>query len=101
MQIEFVFKIKEIGVRKWHTVIASVEVPENWNVIDEWEQREYLTKPNGYSPNYHGMISWAGSRFEEICEQNNIFGVIADFNYTPSNIACSRPASAVGMQAKF
>lgn len=89
MQIEFVFKIKEIGVRKWHVINVSVDVPENWNDLDEWDQRKYLTEPVGYSPNYHGMISWAASRFENICEQHNIFGEISDFKYTPSNIACS------------
>jgi hypothetical protein len=101
MQIEFIFRIKEIGVRKWHVISASVEVPENWNNLDEWDQRKFLTDPHGYSPNYHGMISWAASRFEKICQQHNIFGVVADFKYTPSNIACSRPASAVGMQSKI
>ncbi len=89
MQIEFVFRIKEIGVRKWHVVVASVEVPENWNELDEWNQREYITKPDGYSPNYHGMIAWASSKFEKICNQHNIFGMVADFKYTPSNKACS------------
>lgn len=84
MQIEFVFQIKEIGIRKWHVVNASVEVPENWNELDSWDQREYLTKPCGYSPNYHGMISWAASRFEKICQQHNL---VADFKYTPSNKA--------------
>ena len=96
MQIEFVFQIKEIGVRKWHVVNASVSVPEKWNRMDEWEQREYLTKPDGYSPNYHGMISWAESKIEKICGQNNIFGMIADFKYTPSNKARTRLPSGGG-----
>lgn len=52
MQIEFVFRIKEIGVRKWH--------------------------------------AWAASRFENICQQHNIFGMVADFKYTPSNKARTR-----------
>ncbi len=95
MQNEFVFRIKEIGVRKWHVVVASVEVPENWNELDEWNQREYITKPDGYSPNYHGMISWASSKFEKICHQHNIFGMVADFKYTPSNTACTRQGAAI------
>jgi len=90
MQIDFIFRIKEIGVRKWHVIAALVDVPKNWDELDDWEKREYLTKPDGYSPNYHAVISWASSRFEKICNSHNIFGLVADFKYTPSNKACTR-----------
>jgi hypothetical protein len=81
MQREFVFRIKEIGVRKWHVVRACVDVPENWDSLDEGDQRNYLTRPNGYNIHYARHIAYADSRFETLCDTAGIFGCISDFKY--------------------
>ena len=64
MQREFVFKIKENGVRKWFDTSAVIDVPENWDTMSEDEQREYLIKPTGSHAHPQG-IYYLASRFQK------------------------------------
>jgi len=62
--VEILFNIKVVGQRRRHFVLANVEVPDNWNEMDEHEQHHYMTLSNekyGYSHPFHGGVDWAPS----------------------------------------
>ena len=80
--IDFVFRIKEIGVRKWHVVPASVSVPMNWFEMNETDQMNYLSHSQGYRTNDAGLLFLDPSHLKVICQSAKIYGEISDFTYT-------------------
>jgi hypothetical protein len=74
---EFVFKIKEKGIRKWLEMSAVIDVPENWDAMSEDEQREYLVKPTGSHAHPQG-IYYLASRFQKATGADDVI----DFRFT-------------------
>ena len=86
MQREFIFKIKEKGVRKWLQVSAVIDVPEDWDTMSEDDQREYLIKPTGSHAHPQG-IYYLASIFQKATGVEEVI----DFRFTstPPNTVCT------------
>jgi len=64
MERKIEFLIKEKGICKTRCVIATVDVPNNWDNMPEDDKREYLIRPiNTYATSY-GQFVYSGSRFQ-------------------------------------
>ena len=92
MQREFTFRIKEEGFRKWHRVVAVIDVPENWDDISEDDQREYLIRPQGNR--MHPCFVYQNSSLFEKHALNGIENGVVDFHFRSrlitKRVACGK-----------
>ena len=94
MRKKIVFKIKIKGMRKWLVESATIDVPDNWDDMNEDEQREYLITPIA-SYEHQGQTLFTPSRFQKATGIEEITEEVVDFEFTTSpNPVCSRPPTA-------